>query len=281
MITVVLSEEIDAPESMLDHIRRRLVQSVGEAETAEEIIRPLLQHQRLLVVSDALSERTRATQRALAQVHAHAPVNAMVVTTRRPLDFGTVAVNALRPERLGVKEVVYFLTEYIKRTGAHEVFSPRDTLLLGERLLAAVERGGGELRVTPLFIKLFVENALRAAADGRVLDEVPASIPETIVAYLKGLNPSGPQIADPIPDARLLEVARCLAWLCLEGDYVPRDVRKETAEELKAHPAYPDGMNGFLVALENCVLTYAEQFNVPDMVFPRVAPSNAPTPVDA
>ena len=183
-----------------------------------------------------------------------APVNALVVTTRRPLDFGTVAVNALRPERLGVKEVVYFLTEYIKRTGAHEVFSPRDTLLLGERLLAAVERGGGELRVTPLFIKLFVENALRAAADGRVLDEVPASIP---------------QIADPIPDARLLEVARCLAWLCLEGDYVPRDVRKETAiARLEADLKVADDIGRVVDALSDSgIIALQEPAGVPFLRF--------------
>ena len=41
MMTVWLSEEIESGKSVLEHIHRRVVQAVGEAETEEDIVRAL------------------------------------------------------------------------------------------------------------------------------------------------------------------------------------------------------------------------------------------------
>ncbi|MDX1666427.1 MAG: hypothetical protein R3350_04335, partial [Saprospiraceae bacterium] len=324
---------------LLMAVIQRLRQMVGHEETEKDLILSLLRHKRLLVIVDGLSERTAATQRHIEAIHSHLPVNVLIVTARRLPNFGPIEVTALGPAQLELTPLLYFLTEYLRCTGMSWFFSPHDRLLLGDRLLSVVEGGGGNLRVTPLLIRLFVDNAVTAIKQGQEPSEMPFSIPEAIVAYLKNVNPSDCATPGFVPDERMIPAAKTLARCSLEVRYIPRDFREEAAQEvleregfdteeacsvidrliangilearasgatallrfrlgplaeylaamswidqlngdrcrwanwleqLQKQETYPEAMNGFLLALENCVRTYQDDLGIPDMAFPWV-----------
>ncbi len=123
------------------------------------------------------------------------------------------------------------MTEYIKRTGNDQYFSPSEPLVLGKKLLDSVQFGGGETRVTPLLIKLFIENAVVAVKRGESLDNMPMSIPETILNYLREVNPQDTNAENYVPNLRMLAVAKAVAWLMLKDDYVPRKIQRIQVEK--------------------------------------------------
>ena len=85
MIPVLIEDDTDDLLAAICHHLRELV---GPEELTDGIVEELLRQQRLLIIVDALSERTPKTQRAVATIQATAPVNALVVTTRHACDFG-------------------------------------------------------------------------------------------------------------------------------------------------------------------------------------------------
>lgn len=227
ILSVILDEDISDPVHVETAIVQRLRQVIGHEETETDIIIALLKQKRLMVIVDALSERLPCTQEAIDTIHSYTPINLLIVTTRHgKLTFGNQPVIRLHPEKLNTKQLVYFMTEYIKRTGNDQYFSPSDPLVLGKKLLDSVQFGGGETRVTPLLIKLFIENAVVAVKRGESLDNMPMSIPETILNYLREVNPQDTNAENYVPNLRMLAVAKAVAWLMLKDDYVPRNIQR-------------------------------------------------------
>ena len=232
MIPLLIEEETT---DLIETVARGLRRVVGEEEVELDLVLSLLRHRRLLVIMDALSERSEATRQHVETVHGRAPVNALLVTTRREPDFGPVAVTQLWPERIDVNTLVGFLTEYLRRAGAEMVFPGRAALHLSDRLLSLVERGSQWLVVTPLLIRLFVDNAIELRQQGRPIEGLPLSVAETMLNYLRRVNPKAPDTPNRVPDDLLISAARILASRSLAQDYVPRDfdrddVRKALSE---------------------------------------------------
>ena len=333
IIPVLLEEETT---NLLESVTRRLTQMVGHDEVDTDLIRSLLQHKRLMVIVDALSERGHPTQLHVQSIHGAVPVNALIVTTRREPNFGPVTLTRLWPEKVNVNNLGYFLNEYLRRTNAEQYFTGRQQWSLGGRLLDIVERGSERLVVTPLLIQLFVENAITEFKREGKLEQISNSVPEIMLDYLRHVNPADPITPNFIPNDRMIRATRVLGWCSLRGFFIPRDFSRDEAEsELKAAGLWDDksdviarlisngvienrdvggdqilrfgldplaeylaalhllrqcGNNlgkweeqlslltfpperyeeiqGFIVALEDCITTYKQQSNIPDLVFP-------------
>jgi hypothetical protein len=210
---------------------------IGEEEVEADLVLSLLRHRRLLVTVDALSERSEATQRHVEGIHGLAPVNALLVTTRREPNFGPTEAIALRPEQIDVNSLVWFLTEYLRRTGAEELFSGRAALQLSDRLLALVERGGKQLVVTPLLIRLYVDNAIERRKKGRPIEDLPLSVAETMLEYLRRLNPKSPETPNHVSDDVLIQATRLRASHSLAPNFVPKDFDRNDASKFLADAA--------------------------------------------
>jgi hypothetical protein len=224
MIPIFLEEETT---NLLQSITHRLIQMVGPDEVEQDLVMSLLRHKRLLVITDSLSERGLPTQRHIESIHGTVPVHALMVTTRRPPNFGPVPVTQLWPEKIDVNSLVYFLSEYLRRTDAKQFFPGRQELHLGDRLMALVERGSEQLVVTPLLIKLFVDNAISQRQHRAGLDTLPTSVPETFLAYLRRVNPQDTETPGYVANERMIHAARVLGWCSVQEHYIPRDFRRE------------------------------------------------------
>ena len=332
MIPVLVEEDIDDP---LAAIRNHLRELVGREELPDDIIEQLLKQQRLMVIFDALSERTPKTQRAVESIHATAPVNVLVVTTRRELNFGATPCTQLCPQPITYDVAVPFLGEYVRRFGVETLFPGRTALQLGDRLLAMLERGSQRVDLSPLLIRQFVDQAIEIRRRDLPLEELPLSVPALMLENIRQTNPQGEATPNYVPNDTLIRAARVLGMCSLGKDYVPRDFILTDAQEAltvhgvahdaadiiqrfidngvvqKREPAgtvflrftldpqaeylasvywidqngsdlgqwerwqdslrriagYPEIMNGFLTALENCVIAYRENFEIPDLTW--------------
>jgi hypothetical protein len=227
MIPIFLEEETTDLRQSITH---RLIQMVGPDEVEQDLVMSLLRYKRLLVITDALSERSLLTQRQIESIHGSVPVNALIVTTRRQPNFGPVPVTQLWPEKIEVNSLIYFLSEYLRRTDAKKFFPGRQELQLGDRLMALVERGSEQLVVTPLLIKLFVDNAISQMQNQAGLDTLPNSVPETFLAYLRRVNPQAPETPDYVANEKMIHAARVLGWCSLQEHFIPRDFSRNLGE---------------------------------------------------
>jgi hypothetical protein len=236
MLPVFIAEDT---QDLLQSIKRNLATMVGGEELEADIVNALLRTKRLLVIVDALSERTLETQRHVSEFYGSGvPLNALVLTTRREPQFGQLDRTPIYTERLVGPTLIPFIFEYLRRRRLEGAFDERQQLKLGDRVLALVQAGGRVLNVTPLLVTLFVEGALARSRENRSLDQLPTSVPEVYLDYLRRLNPYQATTPDAVDDTTIVRAARVLARTSLGHSFVPSDVRRESAEAALREAAF-------------------------------------------
>ena len=212
VIPLLLEDDCgDLPGWIAGELRRM----VGEDEVEVDVVTELLRAKRLLVIVDALSERSQGTQEHVATIHGTAPVNALVVTARQAPNFGPTEVKELFPQPLTPEKSVYFVTGFLERVGAEELLPGRKVIGLADRLLALVEVGSERAAVTPLLVRLFIDQAIEIRRSGGSEDDWPRSIPEIVLDYVRRTNPQDPATRNFVADESLIEAARLLGWCSL------------------------------------------------------------------
>jgi hypothetical protein len=228
-IPVIIAEDT---KDLLSTVIAELKKMVSaDAELESDIAAALLKRKRILVIVDALSERSAETQSHVSGLFgSDTPINAMIVTTRREPKFGPVENTWLYPLPLDLKLLVPFIMEYIRRKELTNTFSPQQQLALAQRILQIVEAGGG-LAVTPLLVTLFVDAAVGRTTLLLQTDEMPIDVPEVYLDYLERLNPTDPTRLDLFDHKITLAAAIILARASLGEDLVPTDFRRDDAEK--------------------------------------------------
>jgi len=247
---------IDEDTSDLFAVIRRKLHSWLREEVDNAFIDALLKSKRLLIIVDRLSERHADTQQHILTIHSSHPMNALVVTTRRPISFETEGAVTLMPIPLDSNNLLYFMTSLLRelrgaseKNGRRPPEKPnestarststsgaafggmRSQLKLGEKLAGLLpQEHDATAQITPLLVKLFVEEAVRLAKENVTdpLAKLPSSIPEIYFDYLRALNPHGPdkhgkEMVDEIEDQLMLEAARLFASIALGDDFVPKE----------------------------------------------------------
>lgn len=159
-------------------------------------------------------------------------VRALVVTGRWPLDFGARPVVRIWPEAITTDKAVFFLTEYLARSGHADLFPGRQALDLSQRVMTMLEASGQARAITPLFIAILTRQAIALRQAGEPLDRLPQSIPDTIVEHLKRTNPGDPGTLNWIADDDLIRAAKLLAREALGSDYIPKEIFRDDAGRL-------------------------------------------------
>lgn len=197
MLPILVEDDShDLVAAVANHLRRM----VGPDEVDDDIVPSLLRHKRLLIIVDALSERSQTMQEHVQSIAGLADVNSLVITSRREPDFGPVPVATLWPERIALSTLVGFVLEYLRVTGAEMLFPGRDALHLADRLMGVVERSSPQLAVTPLLVTLFIGQAAALRRAGAGLEEMPVSTPDVILDYIRRTNPHDPNTPNRVPD---------------------------------------------------------------------------------
>jgi hypothetical protein len=225
----IVQETTNIAETVTQELRRML----GDEELPNDLIRGLMAKQRLLVIVDALSERQPETQRHIEQVFTKdVPLNAVVVTARSEPNLGPLDRTALHPLRLDAGSIVPFIIGYLDRPKTiPQLQDGRVQLQLGERILSLVESGGQKTPVTPLLVTLFVDSALRHAADGLSLEDMPEAVPEIFVDYVRRLNSGGARPGSPLSDDQFVRAAQTIATVSLGKNLIPQDFLPQDATE--------------------------------------------------
>lgn len=321
---------IDAEtEDILTSIKNKFKQIFADFNLPDEVLISLLKNKRILVIVDALSEKSSMFYNYIQNVHCQYPINFLIITSRTDIDFNLVNYIILNPQNIDEKNFLLFFTEYINRLKLEENFEGEQLIHLSNKLFQIIKRKSNKVVITPLIIKIFVDNSAKLISQNSSLEEVPITISETIVEYLRQLNPQ--QNNDyRISHDKMLNALKILGVLSLEPNMVPQRftlddattklreseindfdvvlerlvrnnilIKKEVAaisifefnldpiaeylaalhyiEEnesderkwdlfittFKSQDNYPYGMQGFLVALEDSIITYREIFAIP------------------
>jgi photosystem II stability/assembly factor-like uncharacterized protein len=209
---------------------------ISEQDVPDELLKSLLDKKRLLVLVDALSEKSQTMQESVRDIHAGWPVNALVITTRRPIDVTGASPVTLRLEEIKTAGLAYFLFEYLKSLKQEELFPGRTPLELADRLLSIMEADGKDLPLTPLLIVLFVNEAINLVEQGKDFDSLPDSIPETMIKYIHRLN-----TRQKVPNEKLVDATLAVAKFSLGDNYNPHDFeRRKAIASLKEKSLWSD-----------------------------------------
>jgi hypothetical protein len=220
---------IDETTDLVDATTRTLRRMLGDQELPPDLIRGLLESQRLLLIADALSERDEATRRHVQQLfdRSDAPVNALVITARRAPDLGPVERTTLYTEPITARLLIPFIFEYLNRSNLATLFAERQQVQLGERVLALAEAGGSATSVTPLLVQLFIDSAIERARDGGSFEDMPDAVPEVFIDYLRRVHPQS--AASTVSEEKMIRAARVLAVVSLGQNQIPTDFRPDDA----------------------------------------------------
>ena len=215
---------------------------VGGEEVDADIVRALMHSKRLLVIVDALSERTPETQRHVSEFYGSGvPLNALVLTTRREPKLGQLDRTPVYTERLVGPTLIPFIFEYLRRRQLEGAFDQRQQLKLGDRVLALVEAGGRALSVTPLLVTLFVESALARSRGHQSLDVVAGFGARSLSRLpARRLNPDQATMPDAVDHTTIVRAARVLARTSLGRSFIPSDVSRERAGASLAEVGFED-----------------------------------------
>ena len=229
----------------------------GEA-IEEALVKALLESGLLLIIVDRVSERSPATQSYLTRVHRSVRCNALLITTRQPIEMEVVEQRFIYPQSLDSSTLLSFMLEIIRyyfRDSEESEERPFSTvqsqLELGKRLtdLIAVSVGPRgrekEIPMLPLPVVLFVSDAVALAKNRRSLDELPNSLPDVYARYLRRINPKTPGIGNSMSDGEMFRTAKALAKLALGADYIPKEFTDDRGRErIKvAVPELPSGID--------------------------------------
>jgi photosystem II stability/assembly factor-like uncharacterized protein len=220
MIPILIEEDTT---DLLNCIKKQLT-LIAADDLPDELLQNLLAKKRLLVLVDALSEKSKAMQDHLSKIYTTCPAHALVVTTRRRIDVLGASQVSLRPEEITVDRLAYFLLQYLKYSEAEDLFPRRKALDLADRLLSIAEASGKDLPLTPLLIVLFVNEAIVLAKKGGDMALLPVSIPETMIKYIKRLNDNR-----ALPETKLIDSTLVLAHHSLGDNYVPHEFNRRKA----------------------------------------------------
>jgi len=220
MLPVLLETELDDRRTLVEAIRGQLNALTSQPESIEpELLKRLLQSQRILVIVDHLSEMSEATRKQVTPELADFPAKALVVTSRLNESLGGVPKTVVKPLPIEANRLWNFMAEYLKSIHKQDLFEDDEYLDARDRL----RRMAGERSITVLLARLYIDQLIqdREGAGGIL----PASVPELMLSYLNLLN----RAIEPATRRDNLQVqkdAQVVAWECLRQSYRPMVAKK-------------------------------------------------------
>jgi hypothetical protein len=245
LIPIWIDEELSEAKSVSKVVRGKLYSSLPNEELENDFCDALLCHGRLLVIVDRLSERSVETQRYIRQVYRSTRLEAMIATSRVPLPIEGLLPTLLFPQPLNSASLLFFMTSILTaiarnndKSSSSEI-GPLGTmaeqLKLGERLASFIQlrtsEGEEEVPMLPLPVRLFVEQAINYVSAGRSMHDLPTSLPDVYVEYLREVNPKTGLESNVLSDEKMIRAAKTLGKLALQPNYIPKEFSPESARE--------------------------------------------------
>jgi hypothetical protein len=226
MLPILIEHDLEPrdaghPHPFLEAIRGELrVLTHDAGPIPEELVRQLLQQQRLLVMVDHFSEMSEVTRQMIRPGHPEFPANALVVTSRLEERLNGVPKTTVKPLRIQGNRLSSFLEAYLTQRDKREFFDDAEFFEACRRLSVMV----GTREITVLLAKLYAEQMI-AAKEGPAEGILPDTIPELMLSYVNEVNRG---VDHPKQEDRTVHgVAKVMAWVCLKRTYRPIPAPRE------------------------------------------------------
>ncbi len=184
MLPVLLEYDLDIKAESGDHplleAIRKQVNDRLRGEIGLELLRHLLQKQRLLVIVDHFSELSPETrERIQPGFNPRFSINAMVVTSRQEEKFKGSVTDTLKPLRIQGTSLSYFMEVYLIQLDKRELYDDAEFFAACFRLVKIV----GQRNLTVLLARLFADQMIDAKEDPSS-SELPNNIPDLMLEYI-------------------------------------------------------------------------------------------------
>lgn len=197
----------------------------------EAFIIALLKHQRLVVIIDAFSERSAETQEHINNIHASLPVNALFITTRQLAKMKVNVFSSLSLTPFTAESMMHFITHLLKEKEDNPLKKNHEQIIFGKAILSRVKKQGQHNIITPMLVKMIVDNALDNATAStnakEIIDTIPEFTPEVYYDYLCNTHPLPENGTPTLSFQQVIIVAEEMALLSLNNDFIPRDFNEE------------------------------------------------------
>lgn len=215
ILPVLFDADLAPAEDVKETLRSKVSDLLG-TQVLEVTLLRLLALNRVLVIIDGLTEKDAPTQAKFRSLSPEMRFRRLLVTARsREIPLGT-PVAVVEPHRLKGTAIANFLSTYVKNSA-----------ITDEEFYAACTRISVLIRrahVTPLFVALYGQ-MLTDRNKEDVLN-APMAIPDLVSAYVDKLNRQVRFGQRPILE--VLKWAKAVAWICLQPDFIPAEVKAET-----------------------------------------------------
>jgi len=233
LLPVLIETELDEKKSLIKAIEGQLKILINSKDDiSPELLQKLLQHQRVLVIVDHLSEMSETTRKQVTPELQDFPAKALIVTSRldEPL---TSVKTVLKPLQIEANRLWEFIAEYLKAVNKRNLFGDDEYSDACDRL----RRIAGERPITVLLARLYIDHLIqeREGAGGIL----PDSVPKLMLSYLNRLN-QNVDTARKQDDLQVQRAAQMIAWTSLKKTYRPTWMRKEDAIAALITPAAND-----------------------------------------
>lgn len=223
LLPVMIETELDDKKTLTEVIRGQLNALINETdEIPPELLAKLLQHQRILVIVDHLSEMSETTRQQIKPELPTFLAKALMVTSRLEESLGGVSKTILKPLRIEADRLLGFMQAYVRWK-----LNKQDDPFIDDEYAAACDRLRrmvGQRNITVLLARLYAEQMIeQQQGAGEML---PASVPELMLSYLNQLN----RTIEPGNQRDRLQVqreAQVIAWECLKQTYRPAAAQRE------------------------------------------------------
>lgn len=235
LLPVLIETELDDKKTLLEAIAGQLKALINKQDDIPpELLQKLLQHQRILVIVDHLSEMSETTRKQVTPELAGFPAKALIVTSRLEELLGKVPKTVLKPLQIEANRLWPFMSAYLESIHKQDLFVDDEYSDACDRL----RRIAGERSITVLLARLYIDHMIqeREGAGGIL----PDSVPKLMLSYLNRLN-QNIDSSQKRDDLDVQRDAQIVAWECLRHTYRPTLVKKEDAiAALKCQEATED-----------------------------------------
>jgi HEAT repeat protein len=199
--------------------------SDGEQKIVDELlVEQLLRKRRILLIVDHFSEMSQQTREKINPEVPEFPANALVITSRIEEKFNGID-NKITTLRFDGGKLAYFIEQYLKQCQKWKLFQDQEEFLQECAQLAGIV--GDKKTITVLLAKLYAERMINAKENSSLRERRLDNIPDLIIDHLKKLNREVERLTNE--EYHTLEFdAKLIAWKCLERDYKPSYVERES-----------------------------------------------------
>ena len=218
MLPVLIEDELDDPatppglQRLTEAIRGKLQTLIGSPESiSEELLKHLLRRLRVIVIIDHLTEMSQTTRDQIRFDAADFPAAALVVTARTDV-LEKLPKHTVEPMRIEGSRLSVFIDAYLNQRRKRDLFDDEEYFEACKQLSRMVS--GRE--ITLLLAKLYADQMV-TAKESKADEELPKSIPDLMLCYLKELNRN----VGSEDNRTVQRDCKIIAWECLKASYRP------------------------------------------------------------